>query len=46
MNKDKFSALEMGIYRMVELENEKNSRRRNRGLKRKLTFYRSGGGKG
>lgn len=45
MNKDKFSALEMGIYRMVELENERNSRRRNRGLKRKLTFYRSGGGK-
>ena len=45
MLKDKFSALEMGIYRMTELENERNSRRRNRGLKRKLTFYRSGGGK-
>ena len=45
MNKDKFSALEMGIFRMAELENEQNSRRRNRGLKRKLTFYRSGGGK-
>lgn len=47
MLKDKFSALEMGIYRMVEMENEKNSRRRNRGLggKRKLTFFKCGGGK-
>ena len=47
MLKDKFSALEMGVYRMVEMENEKNSRRRNRGLggKRKLTFFKCGGGK-
>lgn len=45
MTKDKFSALEMGIYRMVQLESEAMSRLRNRGLTRKLTFYRSGGGK-
>ena len=45
MTKDKFSALEMGIYRMVQLEAEQMSRNRNRGLTRKLTFYRSGGGK-
>lgn len=47
MLKDKFSALEMGVYRMVEMENEKNSHRRNRGLggKRKLTFFKCGGGK-
>lgn len=44
MTKDKFSALEMGIYRMVEIENEELSHRRNRGLGRKLTFFRSGGG--
>lgn len=43
VTKDKFSALEMGVYRMVELENEAMSRRRNRGLHRKLTFFRSGG---
>ena len=47
MLKVKFSALEMGIYRMTELENERNSKRRNRGLgeKRKLTFFKTGGGK-
>lgn len=45
MTKDKFSALEMGIYRMVEIENEEISHRRNRGLGRKLTFFRAGGGK-
>lgn len=45
MTKDKFSALEMGVYRMVEIENEQMAHRRNRGLCRKLTFYRSGGGK-
>ena len=47
MLKDKFSALEMGVYRMVEMENEKNSHRRNRSLggKRKLTFFKRGGGK-
>ena len=45
MTKDKFSALEMGIYRMVEIENEEISHRRNRGLGRKLIFYKSGGGK-
>lgn len=45
MTKDKFSALEMGIYRMVLLENEEISHKRNRGLSRKLTFYRTGGGR-
>ena len=45
MTKDKFSALEMGIYRMVEIENEEISHRRNRGLGRKLTFFKSGGRK-
>lgn len=42
MTKDKFSALEMGIWRMVEMENEEISHRRNRGLTRKLTFYKGG----
>lgn len=32
MLKDKFSALEMGVYRAVQMENEAMSRRRNRGL--------------
>lgn len=45
MTKDKFSAMEMGVYRMVEIENEQIAHRRNRGLNRQLTFYRSGGGK-
>lgn len=45
MTKDKFSALEMGIYRMVEIENEEISHRHNRGLSRKLTFFRTGGEK-
>lgn len=39
MLKDKFSALEMGVYRVVQIENEAMSRRRNRGLgRRQLTF--------
>ena len=44
MLKDKFSALEMGIYRAVTMETENNTRRRNRGLggKRKLTFFKKG----
>lgn len=42
MTKDKFSALEMGVYRMVELENAEISKKRNRGLDRKLTFFRVG----
>lgn len=42
MLKDKFSALEMGVYRIVQIENENMSRRRNRGLKRALTFTSSG----
>lgn len=42
MTKDKFSALEMGVYRMVELENAEISKKRNRGLNRKLTFFRTG----
>ncbi len=43
MGKDKFSALEYGIWRVSELENEVLSRRRNRGLggKRKLTFFKT-----
>lgn len=45
MTKDKFSALEMGVYRMVEIENQEIARKRNRGLGRRLTFYRSGGGR-
>ena len=47
MLKDKFSALEMGVWRISILENEELSHRRNRGLgpKRKLTFFRSGGGR-
>lgn len=46
MGKDKFSAFEYGVWRVVELENELLARRRNRGLgdRRKLTFYRTGGG--
>ena len=43
--KDKFSALEMGLYVITELENEELAHKRNRGLERKLTFYRVGGGK-
>jgi hypothetical protein len=45
MTKDKLSALEMGVYSMVEIENEALSHRHNRGLGRKLTFFRSGGRK-
>lgn len=45
MTKDKFSALEMVVYRMAEIENEEISHRRNRGLTRKLTFYKKGGGR-
>lgn len=46
MTKDKFSALEMGTYRINEIQTEEMSRRRNRGLgNRKLTFFRSGGGR-
>lgn len=44
MTKDKFSALEMGVYRMAEIENEEISHRRNRGLGRKLSFYRAADG--
>lgn len=42
MLKDKFSALEMGVYRIVMIENEELSHRRNRGLKRQLTFTSNG----
>lgn len=42
--KDKFSALEMGVSRMCEMEREELAHKRNRGLNRKLTFYRVGGG--
>lgn len=43
LTKDKFSALEMGVYRVSQIEQEELSRRRNRGLKRKLTFFKTGG---
>lgn len=43
--KDKFSALEMGVYRIVQIENKELARRRNRGLKRQLTFCTRGGGR-
>ena len=43
MLKDKFSALEMGVYRIVQIENEQLTRRRNRGLKRQLVFTSHGG---
>lgn len=45
MTKDKFSALEMGIWRVCQIENEEIAHRRNRGLGRKLTFTRKGGGR-
>lgn len=45
MTKDKFSALEMGVWRMCEMENEEIAHRRNRGIGRRLTFTRSGGGR-
>lgn len=45
MTKDKFSALEMGVFRIVEIETEVMQRRRNRGLgTRRLSFFRAGGG--
>lgn len=44
MGKDKFSALEMGTYKVFLDEQEFLSHRRNRGLSRKLVFYKSGGG--
>jgi hypothetical protein len=44
MLKDKFSALEMGVYRIVQIENEALTRRRNRGLKRQLVFISHGTG--
>lgn len=43
MIKDKFSALEMGVYRVVEIENEELAHKRNRGLCRKLSFFKIGG---
>lgn len=45
MLKDKFSALEMGVYKVSLTEQDYSARRRNRGLSpRKLTFFRAGGG--
>ncbi len=47
MLKDKFSALEMGVYRIVQIENEAMSHRRNRGLgRRNLVFISRGKGGG
>lgn len=43
MIKDKFSALEMGVYYITMLENEELAHRRNRGLDRKLSFFKIGG---
>ena len=43
MGKDKFSALEMAVSRVVQMETEYLSHRRNRGLNRKLSFFRKGG---
>lgn len=46
MTKDKFSALEMGVWRIAQIEQDATARQRNRGLiPRKLTFYRAGGGR-
>ena len=45
MTKDKFSALEMGTYRISLIETEEISHQRNRGMGRKLVFFKSGGGK-
>lgn len=45
MTKDKFSALEMGVYRIIQIQNEELAHKRNRGINRKLTFYRRGGGR-
>ena len=47
MLKDKFSALEMGVYYIVAEENKVIARRRNRGLgRRSLSFCTAGGRKG
>lgn len=47
MLKDKFSALEMGVYYIVLEENKIIARRRNRGLgRRSLSFCTAGGRKG
>lgn len=43
MTKDKFSAFEMGVSRVCDFERQENSRKRNRGLKRQLVFFKSGG---
>ena len=43
ITKDKFSALEMGVYKIFLSETEALARRKNRGLGRRLTFYRTGG---
>ncbi len=45
MTKDKFSALEMGVWRVFQYEQEEISKQRTRGIKRKLTFFRTGGGR-
>lgn len=45
MTKDKFSSLEMNVWRMCQAENEMIARHRNRGLSRRLVFTRTGGGR-
>lgn len=45
MTKDKFSALEMGTYRIKEMQNAATAKSRNRGLGRAFNFYHKGGGR-
>ena len=44
MTKDKFSALEMGVYYVNLVDQETMRKNRNRGLNRNLTFVSKGGG--
>ena len=43
MTKDKFSAFEMGVSRVCDYERQENAKKKNRGLKRQLVFFRRGG---
>lgn len=44
--KDKFSAIEMGVYYIVQEEQQAMAKRRNRGMKRSLVFATAGRGGG
>lgn len=46
MLKDKFSALEMGVWRIAQIEQEQINRRRNRGLGRRTLTFTTNGGRG